>query len=57
MMGHNICFHGEIWLIITKLSLLPLLIWSTIATEPKSVVIILLKDLLFMHKVEIMDTE
>ena len=28
MMGHKICFHGEIWLIISKLSLLPLLIWS-----------------------------
>ena len=29
MMGHKICFYGEIWLIISKLSLLPLLIWST----------------------------
>ena len=29
MMGHKICFYGEIWLIIPKLSLLPLLIWST----------------------------
>ena len=28
MMGHKICFYGEIWLIIPKLSLL-LLIWST----------------------------
>ena len=28
MMGHKICFYGEIWLIIPKLSLLPLLIWS-----------------------------
>ena len=28
MMGLNICFYGEIWLIIPKLSLL-LLIWST----------------------------
>ena len=26
MMGHKICFSGEIWLIIPKLSLLPLLI-------------------------------
>ena len=25
MMGHNICFYGEIWVIIPKLSLLPLL--------------------------------
>ena len=23
MMGHNICFYGEIWLIIPKSSLLP----------------------------------
>ena len=30
MMGHKICFHGEIWLIIPKLSLLSLLIWSTV---------------------------
>ena len=29
MMGHKICFYGEIWLIIPKLSLLPLLICST----------------------------
>ena len=29
MMGHKICFYGEIWLFIPKLSLLPLLIWST----------------------------
>ena len=29
MMGHKICFNGEIRLIIPKLSLLPLLIWST----------------------------
>ena len=29
MMGLNICFYGEIWLIIPKLSLLLLLIWST----------------------------
>ena len=29
MMGHKICFKGEIWLIIPKLSLLPLLIWTT----------------------------
>ena len=29
MMGHNICFYGEICLIIPKLSLLCLLIWST----------------------------
>ena len=30
MMGHKICFCGEIWLIIPKLSLLSLLIWSTV---------------------------
>ena len=29
MMGHKICFYGDIWQIIPKLSLLPLLIWST----------------------------
>ena len=29
MMGHKICFYGEIWPIILKLSMLPLLIWST----------------------------
>ena len=29
MMGHKICFYGELWLLIPKLSLLPLLIWST----------------------------
>ena len=29
MMGHKICFSGEIWLIIPKLSLFPLLIWNT----------------------------
>ena len=27
MMGHKMCFYGEIWLIIPKLFLLPLLIW------------------------------
>ena len=29
MMGHKICFYGEEWLIISDLSLLPLLIWSS----------------------------
>ena len=29
MVGHKICFYGEIWLIIPKLFLLPFLIWST----------------------------
>ena len=29
MVGHKICFYGEILLIIPKLYLLPLLIWST----------------------------
>ena len=29
MMGHKICFDGELWIIIPKLSLLLLLIWST----------------------------
>ena len=32
MMGHKICFSGEIRLIIPKLSLLPLLIWSSAYT-------------------------
>ena len=30
MMGHNICFYEEIWLIILKLSQLPVLIWSNV---------------------------
>ena len=34
-MGHKICFYAEIWLIITELSLLPLLIWSTVASGNK----------------------
>ena len=29
MMGYKICFYGEMWIIIPKLSLLLLLIWST----------------------------
>ena len=29
MMGHKICFYGEMWLMISELSLLALLIWST----------------------------
>ena len=33
MQGHKICFYGEIWLIIPKLSLLPLLIWSTVTAD------------------------
>ena len=32
MMGHKICFYGEIWLIISKLSRLPPLIWRTNAS-------------------------
>ena len=32
-MGHKICFYGEIWLIIPKLSLLLLLIWTTVITN------------------------
>ena len=30
MKGHNVCFNGKILKIIPKLSLLPLLIWSTV---------------------------
>ena len=33
MMGHKICFYGEIWLIIPKLSVLPFLIWTTAADD------------------------
>ena len=33
MMGHKIHFYGEIWLIILKLSLLPLLIWSAVVLK------------------------
>ena len=29
MVGHKICFYGEMWLIIPELSLLLLLIWSS----------------------------
>ena len=35
MMGHKICFCGEIRLIITKSSQLPLLIWSTVIADHK----------------------
>ena len=30
MVGHKICSYGETLLIISKLSLLPLLIWNTV---------------------------
>ena len=30
MRGHKVCFNGKIRKIIPKLSLLPLLIWSTV---------------------------
>ena len=36
MRGHNICFHEEIWIIIPKLSLLPLLIWTTDGSDTQS---------------------
>ena len=32
MMGPKICFNGEIWIILSKLSLL-LLIWSTVKVK------------------------
>ena len=39
MMGHKICFVEEIWVIIPKLSLLLLFIWSTAyVTDPKCIV-------------------
>ena len=41
MMGHKICLNKEIWLIIPKLSLLPLLIWSTVVHFDNSVIIFL----------------
>ena len=34
MVGHRICLNGEIWLIIRKLTLLPLLIWATDPSPP-----------------------
>ena len=34
MMSHKICFYGEKWLIIPKLSLLPFLIWNTAKADP-----------------------
>ena len=38
MMGHKECFYAEILLIIPKLSLLPLLIWSTVDSNQDPVV-------------------
>ena len=35
MMGHNICFYGKIGIIIPKLYLLPILIWSSGAIGSK----------------------
>ena len=37
MMGRNMRFKGVIWLIIPKLSLLPILIWSTAVDGPAAV--------------------
>ena len=36
MMGHKICIFGKIWIIIPKLSLLSLLIWSIESPGEKS---------------------
>ena len=33
MMGHKICFDGVILIIIPKLFLFPLLIWSTVVFD------------------------
>ena len=33
MRGHKISVYGKIWIIFPKLSLLPLLIWSTVCCE------------------------
>ena len=38
MMGHKICFNGEKRLIIPKLSLLPLLIWTNVISEAGRVI-------------------
>ena len=37
MMGHKLCFCGEIWLTVTKVSQVPLFIWSTLFIAIKSV--------------------
>ena len=52
MMGHKICLNGEIWLIIPKLSLLPLLIWSTVWVYLNATVAvkILLRNTIIMTK-------
>ena len=36
MVGHKICFYGEIWLIIPKLFVVYLLIWSTVIGNTKT---------------------
>ena len=36
--GHNICFNGEMWKIIPKLSPLPLHIWYTASKKKKKIV-------------------
>ena len=46
MMGHKICSDGEILIIIPKLSLLPLLIWSTVVQHIVSLTKSLVKDML-----------
>ena len=35
MVGHKICFYGEIWLVIPKLSLLPLLSGALVENEQR----------------------
>ena len=54
MVGHKIGFDGEIRLIIPKLSLLPLLIWSTAEPFQKVSVLkgknLLLGDYLLGHQ-------
>ena len=43
MVGHKICFYGEMWLIIPELSLLLLLIWSSVPCHSCFIAIIHLK--------------
>ena len=49
MMAHKICFSEEIWIIITKLSLLLLLIWSPVLLR----VAVLLFVVVLLNKVSV----
>ena len=54
-MGHKKCLLGEIWLIIPKLSLLPLLIWSTALLQ--YFLLVLLYTLFIHTKINNVDME